>query len=222
MFDEYTPDATPSKGITVPVARMKLVWSFNTEGISSELTSILEPALSNLTQELRNKPAKLEKEKQKSLQKAIEIIKDLREQAETGQIVLRQEERKEITGKEAEKYIADQKRLKLFKEGKKATKTKKTKTMPMPFVPIAVPNVPWTWEAEMAEKYWEPVGEVEPNLKYRNAKVLSDNQIKKLEKQLKEDGAILLETEPTVVLKGKRLASKMETIEPYEITEDGR
>ena len=24
--------------------------------------------------------------------------------------------------------------------------------MPMPFVPIAVPNVPWTWEAEMAEK----------------------------------------------------------------------
>ena len=222
VFDEYTPDATPSKGITVPVARMKLVWSFNTEGISSELTSILEPALSNLTQELRNKPAKLEKEKQKSLQKAIEIIKDLREQAETGQIVLRQEERKEITGKEAEKYIADQKRLKLFKEGKKATKTKKTKTMPMPFVPIAVPNVPWTWEAEMAEKYWEPVGEVEPNLKYRNAKVLSDNQIKKLEKQLKEDGAILLETEPTVVLKGKRLASKMETIEPFEITEDGR
>ena len=222
VFDEYTPDAAPSKGITVPVARMKLVWSFNTEGISSELTSILAPALSNLTQELRNKPAKLEKEKQKSLQKAIEIIKDLREQAETGQIVLRQEERKEITGKEAEKYIADQKRLKLFKEGKKATKTKKTKTMPMPFVPIAVPNVPWTWEAEMAEKYWEPVGEVEPNLKYRNAKVLSDNQIKKLEKQLKEDGAILLETEPTVVLKGKRLASKMETIEPFEITEDGR
>tara|TARA_B100001250_G_scaffold137068_1_gene117380 strand:+ start:3866 stop:13270 length:9405 start_codon:yes stop_codon:yes gene_type:complete len=222
VFNEYTPDAAPTEGITVPVVRMKTVFSFNTKGISSELTSILRPALNNLTQELTNDPAKLEKEKQKSLQKAIEKIKDLKEQAETGQIVIQQEERKEITGKEAEKYIADQKRLGLFKFGKKATGTKKTLSMPMPFVPIAVPNVPWTWEAEMAEKYWEPVGKVEPNLKYRNAKVLSGNQIKKLEKQLKEDGAIILETKPAKIVKGKELASKMETIEPFEITEDGR
>ena len=158
----------------------------------------------------------------------IKKLKDIRNQyRDTGNIIVSPLRESVLEGKKAEEYIATQKRLRLYKFGKKGT-TKKTKTSSalgsLPFGPrtLEKTSMPWSFETKVGKKYWEPVGEIKPLPRYAKTKTLAEKEITKLEKQFKEDGKIVLEQTLPVVLKGKKATQLINKLSRYTFSLDGK